>query len=190
LHRPGVVGGPRSFPKGTVKFWYDYIFRGANLQDRLLTIPTLELDLFNLDGVGIRDTTSTWIGRADRKGYMPPGKPIGETIITREWPPTRKEVADLLKRSRVFYSYEPFSAFNVEAPLCGCPVIIMTDMSKYPIPRKEFDDVGWRPPGVGWGPEEIDRATKTIPAVLPGLLQAEEDMKGQLQAFIEITQNM
>jgi hypothetical protein len=190
LHRPGVVGGPRSFPRGTVKFWYDPIFRGANLQDHLLTIPTIELDLFNLDGVGIRDTTSTWIGRAERKGYMPPGKPLGERIITHDWPPTRKEVADLLKRSNVFYCYEPFSSLNVEANLCGCPAIIMTDMSKYPIPRKEFDAAGWSPPGIGWGPNEIDRATQTLPSVLPGYLAAEENMKLQLTDFIEITQNI
>lgn len=188
LHRPGVVGGPRAYPKEVLKVWYNGIYRGSG-DEPILMIQTIELDLFNLQGVGLRDTTSTWIGRAQRRGYME-GKPVGETIIAHNWPPTRKGVADLLKRSKVFYTYEPFTAMTTEAALCGCPSVIMTNMAKYPISRKELDNMGWRSPGMGWGPDEIEKARETLPGVLPAYLANEEHTKVQLKAFIEITQNM
>ena len=188
LHRPGVVGGPRSYPKNVLKVWYNGIYKGSD-DGPVLTIQTIELDLFNLQGVGIRDTTSTWIGRAERRGYMQ-GKPVGETIIKHNWPPTRKGVADLLKRSKVLFTYEPFTALMTEAGLCGCPTIIMTDMAKYPISRKEIAEMGWNPPGAGWGLGELEKAKETISQVLPNYLATEEATKEQLKAFIEITQNM
>jgi hypothetical protein len=188
LHRPGVVGGPKAYPEGTLKFWYNKIYRGTG-NEPCLTIQTIELDLFNLQGIRNRDTTSTWIGRAERRGYMK-GKPVGETIINHLWPPTRNKVADLLKRSRVFYTYEPFTALTTEAALCGCPSIIMTDMSSYPISRQELDNVGWQQPGLGWGVNEVEKARETLPLALPAYLANEEQTKVQLAAFIEITQNM
>lgn len=188
LQRPGVVGGPRTYPRGVKKVWYNGIYRGSG-DDPVLTIQTIELDLFNMQGVGIRDTTSTWLGRAMRGGYMN-GGPIGETIITHRWPPTRKGVADLLKRSKVFYTYEPFTAMTQEATLCGCPTIIMTDMAKYPISRKEINALGWDAPGLGWGMKEIDKARKTLPGALPAYLEQEKQTQVQLREFIEITQNM
>jgi hypothetical protein len=188
LHRPGVVGGPKSYPKGVLKVWYNGIFRGSDI-DPVLNIQIVELDLFNLQGVGIRETTSTWIGRAARYGYQK-GKPVGETMIAHNWPPTRKEVADLLKRSKVLYTYEPFTSLTTEAALCGCPSVIMTDMSRYPISRKEIEGLGWDPPGVGWGMDEIDKARETLPRALPAYLVNEEQTKGQLSAFIEKTQSM
>jgi hypothetical protein len=188
LHRPGVVGGPRVYPAKTMKFWYHGIYRGAG-SEPCLTVQTTELDLFNLQGVGVRDTTSTWIGRAERRGYLK--RPvIGETMIKHDWPPDRKGVADLLKRSKVFYTYEPFTALMTEAGLCGCPTIIMTEMSKYPISRKELDELGWHPRGAAWGANEIEKARETLPSVLPEYLANEEQSKIQLAAFIEITQNM
>jgi O-antigen biosynthesis protein len=189
LQRPGVVGGPRVYPKKTLKFWYDHIFRGSNQDDPLLTIQTVELDLFNLQGVGTRDTTSTWIGRAERRGYMK-GKPVGDTFIKKDWPPTRADVAALLKRSRALYTYEPFTLLTTEAALCGCPSLILTNMARYPISRKELDDLGWVHPGVAWGPEGIEKARETLPSALPGYLYTEERTKAQLTAFVEITQNM
>jgi O-antigen biosynthesis protein len=188
LHRPGVVGGPKAYPKGTLKFWYNGILRGAG-SEPCLTIQIIELDLFNLEGVGGRDTTSIWIGRAERRGYIK--RPVvGETMIKHDWPPDRKGVADLLKRSTIFYTYEPFTMLTWEAALCGCPSIIMTDMSRYPISRQELDNLGYQQPGVGWGPNEIERARETLPAALPAYLANEEQTKIQLAAFIEITQNM
>lgn len=188
LHRPGVVGGPRAYSKDVKKVWYNGIYRGSD-DGPILCIQTIELDLFNLQGVGVRDTTSTWIGRAQRRGYMK-GKPVGETILTHNFPSTRRGVADLLKRSKVFYTYEPFTAMTMEAALCGCPSVIMTDMARYPISWQELQNIGWNPPGMGWGMEGIEKARSTLSDVLPAYLRQEEQTKEQLNTFIKITQNM
>lgn len=188
LHRPGVVGGPKSYPDYVQRFCYHEMYRVSG-DEPLLTIQTIELDLFNLQGAGPRNTTSAWIGRAEKRGYLS-GPPVGETLIQHNWPSSRRGVADLLKRSKVFYTYEPFTALMTEAGLCGCPTIIMTDMAKYPISRKEIAERAWNPLGAGWGMGELEKAKESLPQVLPHYLAMEERMKEQLKGFIEITQSM
>jgi len=189
LHRPGVVAGPTSHPKDTIKIWFDKILAEPGNQDLALEIHSIELEYFNADGAGPRDTTCGWIGRAARKGYIN-GRPSGKTIITHKNPSTRKGVADLFRRSRIFYTYEPLTAMITEAGLCGCPTLIMTDWRKYPIPLKELKRRGWNPPGVGIGADGLKQALKTLPMVLPDYLMHIGRTEKQLDAFIEMTQNL
>lgn len=47
--------------------------------------------------------------------------------INMTFPPTREELAKLLKTTRILYSYDPYSAINLEAKLCGAKVKIITE---------------------------------------------------------------
>ena len=49
-------------------------------------------------------------------------------IITREFPQTRKELGELLRRSRLLVSLDPISNITYEATLCGTPSLIVDDI--------------------------------------------------------------
>jgi hypothetical protein len=48
--------------------------------------------------------------------------------ITREFPKTRIELGDLLRRSRLLVSLDPISNITYEATLCGTPALIVNDI--------------------------------------------------------------
>jgi hypothetical protein len=51
-----------------------------------------------------------------------------KVIITREFPQTRKELGELLRRSRLLVSLDPISSITYEATLCGTPSLIVDDI--------------------------------------------------------------
>lgn len=57
----------------------------------------------------------------DGKGVLyGPVYPIPGTIaIRRNWPPSQVELAELLRRTRVLHTWDPWTSTNVEAILCG-----------------------------------------------------------------------
>jgi hypothetical protein len=44
--------------------------------------------------------------------------------VTRTWPPTKEKYRNILARTSEFYSYDDFSAVNIEAHLAGCDVFV------------------------------------------------------------------
>jgi len=181
--RPGLIGGPVDFPKTDLLVWYDSVLN-SNPAAMCLTIPTIELDLFNTVGVGKRDTTCYWIGKG--RDFMDCA-PTGEIKITPEWPPTRKDLAVLLKRSKVLYSYDSLTALNTEAPLCGCPVVIMKEGC---FKRGDVDKTEFGTAGRCWDPKDIDWAIETLPFALSNYMKVENALKVSLERFIEVTQKM
>ncbi len=51
-----------------------------------------------------------------------------KVTITREYPKTRTELGDLLRRSRLLVSLDPISNITYEATLCGTPALIVNDI--------------------------------------------------------------
>jgi hypothetical protein len=47
-----------------------------------------------------------------------------DKVITRSWPLSKVELFTILKQTHNFYSFDPLSALNFEASLCGCKVIL------------------------------------------------------------------
>lgn len=54
-----------------------------------------------------------------------------KVTITREFPKTRTELGDLLRRSRLLVSLDPISNITYEATLCGTPSLIVNDIFKF-----------------------------------------------------------
>jgi hypothetical protein len=182
---PGLLGGIKEYPAGSLKVWY-----GAFLSPpggaMLLTIPTIELDLFNTKGAGRRIYNTSWVGKAKMLGIFK-GIPVGNRHITYRWPEKRQDVANLLKTSRILYCYDGLTALTMEAALCGCPAIIMEQgpWKKEIVEKNEFGTAG-----IGWGMQELRKAKQTLPQALPNYLNVEANLPRQVEAFIEATQNM
>lgn len=110
------------------------------------------------------------------------------TEITRDFPdsPTQPQIADLFRRSELFYCYEN-TALAIEALLCGCPVVFL--------PNPYFDRViaaeehGWD--GIAWGvdPDEIARAKRTVHLARDNFLRHFDVFHDALGEFVALTQS-
>lgn len=93
----------------------------------LLRVSTLEKDLFTK---GTNDELDCfWV----HKGWGKPRDPITDGMfeITDSNPDTREGLADLLKRTKNFYTYDKHSQLNYEAYLCGCNVIYLGEDEQF-----------------------------------------------------------
>lgn len=70
-----------------------------------------------------------------------------EHVITRSWPSKKSDLISMLHRTNFFYSFDPLSALNFEASLCGSKVILINKFSpnitkeillKHDIPMKNI----------------------------------------------------
>ncbi len=108
-------------------------------------------------------------------------------------PPTRMELADLLKSKEVFYCFDSMTIMPVEARLCGTPVIMVEHIGNV-VPPDFYKKSEYGMKGVGFYKDgmdvqaEIKRLKKEIP-----LFQEEYNNKilaieKELDMFIEETQ--
>lgn len=81
----------------------------------------VDLSLFNANRAPQRDQDLIWLGKGAK--YCTEMPPYAK-LMSYEWPATRQELADNLRRTRYLYSYDAVSCTNVEAVLCGAVVIL------------------------------------------------------------------
>lgn len=81
-----------------------------------LFYPNCDLSIFYYDGRP-KIQNSFYIG----KGYLYGNCPKLDCFeITREQPSSKQELADVLRNSKILFSYDCVSATNTDAALCGC----------------------------------------------------------------------
>jgi len=184
LNRPGYINGQR-IDCGRD----DYVMAWSRIVDD--TKPILNLQISN-EGIFHPHQTPE---RAGDLFYLGKGNPAarlpdleqGKTQITREWPANHRDLADLLRRSRMVYSYDALSGINYEATLCGALCVILpngpytrTDIAKGEL---GLNGIAW-----GTGPEEIDRAWRTLPDAWPRYLETIAREPAAIREFVETTQ--
>ena len=123
LHYPGAYGGSKEFDSSDhVWSFSPHIASFTNSPKNILSAPNLDLDLFNLDGaVPVSERTETCY-YANK--YTASGLPLLHQTGITKLQGTHKELASILKRSKICYVYENTSVIS-EAVLCGCQVILM-----------------------------------------------------------------
>lgn len=89
-----------------------------------LRIPVIE-PFFRDMGLK-REYVAAYVG----KGKEPEFYPDKAVILTRGWPAKRQEVAELLNRCSVLYTYDDKTMLSEEALACGCKVIVVKDNSE------------------------------------------------------------
>jgi len=123
---PGYLGGDTEYPDTELVFAW---MRRYYDTDRILRVDTIERDLFNSRALPEKDVDCAYLGKAEFRGVEESPQTFGMTHITRfpHWPPTRKQLAELLRRTRVLYTYDDCTMLLDEALLCGCDVILLPE---------------------------------------------------------------
>lgn len=114
----------------------DFILHNADINPVFNNIDTLPYDQRRID--------VTYIG----KGYI-----YGDTavvpntlFIAREWPQTQEQLAMVLRQTRFFFTWDAWTATNVEAILCGAVPIIL-DYGPWKQEEIDGSELGWLPRG-------------------------------------------
>jgi len=126
LNTPGHLGGDTVHPDSELIFAWSKRYIDT---DRILTVDVMERDLFNSDDLPPKTLDCFYMGKAGFRGVEKIALTDGMTEITREpnYPATRAELADLLRRTRILYTYDDCTALGWEALLCGCRVVLLPE---------------------------------------------------------------
>ena len=127
LYYPGQNGGDKEFDKAEkIVTWSKQYYDAP-----VLAVPIFE-PFFKNEGLK-REFDAYWAGRGNDTGYRPS---LNYKNLTYDWPKTRKELAELLNKTKTLYVFSN-SALIYEAQLCGCDVkFINPDNAIIDIPFK------------------------------------------------------
>ena len=159
---PGLLGGTTTFDADELCFAHsEHLARTIGVPN-VLNIPVLDTAVYRPTPVAKRSGTCFYAAKFQKVHNQTVfGLPDGCIEITREGPGTLSppEIADLFRRSELFYCFEDSALMN-EAALCGCPVVMVKNAYfTWPV---AIDEAGWD--GYAWGddPNEIARARRTV----------------------------
>jgi hypothetical protein len=150
----------------------------------LLTVNIIELDLFR-PYEGQRSGTAYWVGKGTKQEEL---VPPGAVEITRSNFPDRNQLASFISKLDYFVSFDPFTAMNVEAVLCGTPTIIYGEH-----PKMNADQIrlhGWTPYGTTNTIEGLDLARSEVDLAYDHYLSLLPVFSSRIDNFVEVTQSM
>ncbi len=196
LHYAGLLGGDSScsFEKEDLIFTYTkQIGQEMGIKEpNVLFMPICNTDIFYPPKNQLPRKGSCFYASKYR---MFSGEELSEITkdsveITRGLPDsqTTAEVAELLRRSECFYSYEDTSLIT-EAILCGCPVILIKSkfFNNDPLAKYELGTEGC---SFSTDPESIKNAQDSIPIAQQKFFSAVDKFWSQLDDFIRLTQEL
>ena len=125
-------------------------------ESKLLTVNIIELDLFR-PSTKHRSGTAFWVGKGVRDDSV---IPTGSIEINRGNFPTRPEVAELLSSVQYLISFDPFTAMNLEAVLCGTPVLVHGEHPK--LTQEQIREHNWIPFGLAYTVDQLDEARSEV----------------------------
>lgn len=120
LNHPAKLGGDKTYDSKEMLVAYGEQF-GVYSNGELLNIPVVE-DCFKYNNESKDITNCYWVGKGKNTAYNFEGNTIE---ITRSYPETREKLADILKRTKNFYSYDDLTMLLLEATMAGCNVKII-----------------------------------------------------------------
>ena len=116
LNHPGRIGGDKEYDRNEILIAYDGEL-GQYSHGVVLATPCIE-EFFSNRGYE-RNIDCLFVGKGTNTGHS---AARGCIEITYQWPANRRELAELLNRTRYFYSYDQRTALRSEAAWCGCQV--------------------------------------------------------------------
>jgi hypothetical protein len=123
LNKPGILGGPKTYGKGTLVFHYcPELEESAKAAAHDGTSTEFMLGTIEIPKLPLASRRYLLWYRGKFKGEI---EEYDGTLLqlTRTWPPTKREYWELLNRTSSIFSYDDFSAVNLEAHLCGVNVV-------------------------------------------------------------------
>lgn len=141
-----------------------------------LTVNIIELDIFQPQH-NSRNGILWYGGKGAR---LARNVPPGATQITHAWPATRTDMANELGQAEQLISFDGFSAINLEASICGTPVLIPSETGATRPP-----DLLMPLPGVAFGEHEWHWAQQTVNQAADCYRQATHKMGSLIDKFVE-----
>lgn len=134
--------------------------------------PNSNLEIFN-NTEQTRLFNAFYVGKGSRFGTC---NVLPDCVeIMRDYPSTQEELAKVLNKTRIFFSYDEVSATNVDAALCGAMPYFMT---------KHFEWVQENELGKHWiyslDPEEVALAKENIRTLRPRIMQMQKEYPTKL----------
>lgn len=120
LYYPGVNGGDEEYDDYEYKVTYlDEYYPGADK----LTIPSLDSSIFYKDDNVTKSVDCYFVHKRGKFRELENSENMIE--INMDYPSSRKELGDLLRKTKTLYSYDDNSLILDEAYACGCKVKII-----------------------------------------------------------------
>lgn len=179
-----------------IRFAFTKAFLMDDMTERdVFYIPTVETDLFKSDGSEDRTNKLVYFGKSATMRWnselIEKTKHLWADAIEIKrgpqdrFPNTREKLAELMRSGYILYTYDDTTAIIMEAAMCGCPVIVMTDR----ITEKEFNERALFMDGIGFGEEQKEHAEKTVKRAYKESLRQIKTFDKNLTKFINRTQN-
>jgi hypothetical protein len=192
LNIPGLLGGEGAFRPEEILIWYAEQFREAcNGTGPILEIPTSDARIFSPPVKQQKRSGSCFYAgkfkRFANGDLLPMTRDSVEIPYGGDGKTGQQDLAELFRRSEVFYAYED-TALTVEATLCGCPAVIIP--TKYTCNLS--DEVLSRWPGIAWGtePAAVEQAKRTVGAAYESYTRRAEAALKQVDEFVQMTQQI
>lgn len=185
---PGLLGGTATFDADELCFAHSEHLAKTVGTSHILNIPVLDTSVYRPTPVTRRAGSCFYAAKFQRVHNQEVfGLPEGCIEITRDGPGTLSppEIADLFRRSELFYCFEDSALMN-EAALCGCPVVMMKNaLFSSPV---AIDEAGWD--GYAWGddPDEVARARRTAHRAYDNYVRNVPKFFTQLYLFVLLAQ--
>jgi len=127
LNKPGLLGDKPHYKPTDLLFVYEPELLGETPFPPwgVLHLPSIDTSIFHNRNNPQDNCRQGWCIYAGRhvQGLKEHPELLSDcTVITRDWPSTREEMAALFRRSEGVYCFEN-TAISMEARLCGCPVV-------------------------------------------------------------------
>jgi len=190
LNFPGLLGGGKTFPTRDIVFGYSQALAAAGgAPEQVLFIPASDATIFTPPAEPRERRGSCFSAMKYRLEHGgEPGSITADSVeITRDLPdsPEPAAIAELFRRSEVFYTYEN-TALALEAALCLCPTVFLPN--PWLTEAIAANEMGWD--GFAWGadPAEIARAKATVHLARARYLSTYVQFWDQLSVFVTTTQ--
>lgn len=190
LNFPGLLGGDKTFSQSDICFSYsNTLAKSIGHPENILFIPTSDTNIFYPPSSATERSGSCFYAGKYQEVHRGKLFPITQNSIEITRNPelhTPQIIAELFRRSEVFYTYEN-TALATEATLCGCPAVFL------PNPYLEqiisLEELGQE--GYAWGaePAEIERAKESVPKAIENYNRSVKNFNENLAKFIQKTQN-
>ncbi len=186
---PGLLGGDKIYDANEICFGHSKVLaKTIGCPKNVLFVPSIDTRMFQPNPRVTRKGTCFSASKyQDVHGGKVFGIPPGCVEITRdkEASPTPAQIAELFRKSELFYCFEN-TALAIEAALCECPVVLMFN-EFFSIPLA-VEELGWDGFACSDNPAEIERARRTVGNVFQNYANNVDIFWDQLDQFIKVTQ--
>ena len=191
LNREGIING-NNIDAGDddLFFWYREEFADKEPDPKILAIESYDLDLFQDDQL-VKDVDLIYINRLPESVIEYNKLPKNIKILSMENPLPLKDLATLLKRARVLYTYES-SGTCLLANLCGCPVVALTakGFESYALNAQTLKDFGNAGFSFSDTPEALQSVKDKLHKVREYMLLKRKILENQFESFVELSQEL